>query len=224
MNAERRRPLYRPFSEPATDTPVPVDGRPGCSPWSGPRSWSRPSTTTSPRLRWRRVVAAGWGRVPSRSRTPDPRAEHGVVCATFAEKLDHLFRTVHPAGRGPYSLQEASEAIGAGAGEGRAGLSASAIQKLRIGGKTNPTMRTLESLARFFGVAPAYFFDDAPPPAGPADPGLLAAVDVPGVRELALDAAALSQESRAVVHAMAVRLRELEAGAVRPRRGARRSR
>ncbi|WP_371484888.1 helix-turn-helix domain-containing protein [Kitasatospora sp. NBC_00315] len=146
-----------------------------------------------------------------------------MVSGTFAEKLDHLFRTVHPAGRGPYTLQEASEAIGAGAGEGRAGLSASAIQKLRIGTKTNPTMRTIESLARVFGVAPQYFFDDAPP-AGPADPGLLAAVDVPGVRALALDAAALSQESRAAVHAMAVRLRELEAGAVTPRRGSGRSR
>ncbi len=62
------------------------------------------------------------------------------------------------------------------------------------------------------------------PPAGPADPGLLAAVDVPGVRDLALDAAALSEESRAVVHAMAVRLRELEAGAVTPSRRRGRSR
>ena len=26
MNAEHRRPLYRPFSEPATDPPAPVDG------------------------------------------------------------------------------------------------------------------------------------------------------------------------------------------------------
>ena len=86
-----------------------------------------------------------------------------MVSATFAERLDHLFRTVHPAGRGPYSLQEASDAIGAVAAGDRAGLSASAIQKLRTGSKTNPTMRTIESLARVFGVAPQYFFGDAPP-------------------------------------------------------------
>ncbi|WP_371484887.1 hypothetical protein [Kitasatospora sp. NBC_00315] len=27
MNAEHRRPLYRPFSEPSTDNPAPADGR-----------------------------------------------------------------------------------------------------------------------------------------------------------------------------------------------------
>ncbi len=92
------------------------------------------------------MVAAGLGRAPSRGRTPGPRAE-----------------PPWSAGRGPYSLQEASDAIGARAGEGRSGLSASAIQKLRTGSKTNPTMRTIESLARVFGVAPQYFFGDAPP-------------------------------------------------------------
>ncbi|GGV50401.1 hypothetical protein GCM10010495_80070 [Kitasatospora herbaricolor] len=53
-----------------------------------------------------------------------------------------MFHTVHPAGRGPYIVQEISEAIGAGAAEGR-GFSASAIQKFAVGRKTNPTMRTV---------------------------------------------------------------------------------
>ncbi|MFC8454111.1 helix-turn-helix domain-containing protein [Kitasatospora sp. NPDC057223] len=146
---------------------------------------------------------------------------------TLAEKIDLLFRTVHPAGRGPYSYQEVAQTLASWAPDGRAGLSASAIQQLRTGTRANPTMCTLQSLARFFGVAPAYFFTDGENPPhrpGGLDAGLQAAVDLPGVRDLVLTAAALSEESRAALHAMAVRLREVETGAVTPRRGPGRSR
>ena len=145
---------------------------------------------------------------------------------SLAQKLDHLFRTVHPAGCGPYTYQEVSQALDSWAPDGQPGLSGSAIQQLRTGTKTNPTMRTIESLARFFGVGPEYFFADGPPPL--ADPVLQAAVNVPQVRDLAVAAAALSTESRDVVLAMAVRLCELEGLPITlrptPRRGSGRSR
>ncbi|KAA2247178.1 hypothetical protein F0L68_40385 [Solihabitans fulvus] len=35
---------------------------------------------------------------------------------------------------------------------------------LRQGRRTNPTYRTIDALARFFGVSPAYFFDASPAP------------------------------------------------------------
>jgi hypothetical protein len=70
---------------------------------------------------------------------------------TLAERLDSLFATVVPAGRGPYSNAEVATATG---------LAASYIGYLRTGKRQNPTLQTLEVLARFFGVPVAYFYDD----------------------------------------------------------------
>ncbi len=76
----------------------------------------------------------------------------------LADKLDHLFRSVHPRGRGEYTYAEVAKAI-----EDRGGptVSATYIWQLRKGRRDNPTKRHLEALADFFGVRPAYFFDDA---------------------------------------------------------------
>ena len=75
---------------------------------------------------------------------------------SFAEKLDHLFAVAHPRGRRPYSVDEVANAI---AGQGGAPLSANYIWMLRKGLRDNPTVRAVESLARFFDVPTAYFFD-----------------------------------------------------------------
>jgi transcriptional regulator with XRE-family HTH domain len=75
----------------------------------------------------------------------------------LAEKIDFLFKVIHPAGRGPYSLQEAAAGIEAATGER---ISHNTLWKLRTGKADNPTKRVLEGLADFFGVNPAYFFDD----------------------------------------------------------------
>jgi len=75
----------------------------------------------------------------------------------LARKIDFLFRAVHPAGRGPYTHQEAAAAIEDLTGEK---VSHNTLWKLRTGKHDNPTKRVLEALAAFFGVPPAYFFDD----------------------------------------------------------------
>ncbi|GAA4227640.1 helix-turn-helix domain-containing protein [Actinomadura meridiana] len=91
------------------------------------------------------------------SGSPDneTRAESSEL--SLAEKIGFLFRTVHPAGRGPYSLQEAADGITGLTGEK---VSHNTLWRLRTGKNNNPTKRVLEGLAAFFEVNPAYFFDD----------------------------------------------------------------
>ena len=70
---------------------------------------------------------------------------------TLAEKLHFLFRTVRsPEGR-EYSNNEVAAAVG---------VSGTYIGQLRKGLRDNPTKETIEGIARFFLVDPAYFFDD----------------------------------------------------------------
>jgi ESX-1-secreted protein regulator len=69
---------------------------------------------------------------------------------TLAQKLEHLFRTVHPRGR-EYSNNEVADAVG---------VSGTYIGQLRKGLRDNPTKDTIEGIAEFFRVDPAYFFDD----------------------------------------------------------------
>jgi transcriptional regulator with XRE-family HTH domain len=76
---------------------------------------------------------------------------------TLADKLGHLFQTVVPAGRGPYSVEEVAKTIT----DSGVPISGSYIWLLRKGQRDNPTLRHLTALARFFGVPPAYFFDDS---------------------------------------------------------------
>jgi transcriptional regulator with XRE-family HTH domain len=68
------------------------------------------------------------------------------------EKINYLFRTVHPSGRGPWSHPEVRRATG---------ISVGTLSELRNGKNTNPTMETLQRLSIFFGVDPAFFFDTA---------------------------------------------------------------
>src|SRR4051794_22897931 len=76
---------------------------------------------------------------------------------TLAEKLNHLFATVHPPGRGEFMLDEVAEAISQ---QGETSITAAYLSQMRRGQRTNPSKNVLEALARFFGVSPAYFFDD----------------------------------------------------------------
>ncbi|WP_319020125.1 helix-turn-helix domain-containing protein [Streptomyces sp. C8S0] len=81
---------------------------------------------------------------------------------SFAELLDHLFRTVHPKGRGSYTYEQVSQGIRETSG---LKISASAIQQLRTGVNKNPKRDTIRALAGFFGVEPSYFFDEGKPSA-----------------------------------------------------------
>ena len=75
---------------------------------------------------------------------------------TFAARLNRLFDTVYPPGRGPYTASEAVVALRS------AGITISApyLSQLRSGNRTNPSVATMSALAKFFGVEPAFFTDD----------------------------------------------------------------
>lgn len=75
---------------------------------------------------------------------------------TLADKLNHLFESIHPPRRGPYSNEEVAAAVS----QTSVTISQSYIWLLRKGQRDNPTLKHIEALARFFGVPPAYFFDD----------------------------------------------------------------
>jgi transcriptional regulator with XRE-family HTH domain len=131
----------------------------------------------------------------------------GAGGRTLAQKLDHLFRTVHPATHGEYSFEEVAGAIRA---RGGPTISATYLWQLRRGLRDNPTKKHLEALAQFFGVSPAYFFDDEAAARIDAELALLVALRDGSVRRIALRAAGLSPESLGAITEMVERVRQLE--------------
>ena len=111
----------------------------------------------------------------------------------FAERLDRLFRTVHPKDRGPYTPAEVADAINEAAG-GKV-VSGTYLWLLRTGERDNPTMKHLISIARFFGVPPTYFFPDDAMQRDALPAEVTAALSDDKVREVALRAAGLSDRS-----------------------------
>lgn len=128
---------------------------------------------------------------------------------TLAAKLDRLFRTVHPRGKEEASYRDVARAI-----EARGGptISASYLHALRTGTKDNPTMRHLEAIADFFGVSPAYFFNDDLARKIDQQLELLEAMRDAGVRHIALRAAELSPGAIDMIKEMVERTRRLEGG------------
>jgi transcriptional regulator with XRE-family HTH domain len=118
---------------------------------------------------------------------------------TLADKLAHLYVTVRPAGRSkPYTDREVAAAITAQGVE----ISASYLNLLRTGRKTNPTLRHLQALAQFFGVPVAYLCDDGTVERVDAELARLTelrelqdALNTPEVRVVALKARGLSPAS-----------------------------
>jgi transcriptional regulator with XRE-family HTH domain len=125
---------------------------------------------------------------------------------SLAEKIDHLFRTVHPS-KGEYTHQQVADAIEEAGGPT---ISATYLWQLRNGKRDNPTMRHLEALSSFFGVPPAYFFDDEVTERIDAELELLAALRDASVRHVALRTAGLSEESIGTIVDMIERVRKLE--------------
>ncbi|GGK82191.1 XRE family transcriptional regulator [Sphaerisporangium melleum] len=127
----------------------------------------------------------------------------------LARRLEHLFQTVHPKGGKPYTNVEVAEAINAAAGEKV--ISQAYVWQLRKGIKDNPTKRHLAALAAFFGVSVLYFFDDedADNPTAPATKLDLALKD-DAVKDVALRAAGLSDETLKTIQDMIDRARTLE--------------
>ena len=125
----------------------------------------------------------------------------------LAARINHLFRTVRPNGGGEYTFEEVAAAIRA---KGGPTISATYLWQLRKGVRDNPTKRHLEALAGFFGVPPAYFFDDAETARIDAELALLNAFRDTPVRQIALRASGLSEKSLTTIADMVERVRELE--------------
>jgi transcriptional regulator with XRE-family HTH domain len=139
----------------------------------------------------------------------------------LAARLDLLFRTVvNPADGKPYSVAAVARAINEATGD--SAISAGYVWQLKTGRRDNPTYRQLIALSRFFGVSPAFFFEEAETARGaiPADAALALKDD--GVREIALRAAGLSERSLKTIAEMVANARALEdASSRRGRRPAR---
>ncbi|MFD1147548.1 hypothetical protein [Saccharothrix hoggarensis] len=71
--------------------------------------------------------------------------------------LKHLFDTVYPPNRGPFSPEEIAARITAGP---YGSISANYVRELLAGTSDNPRLKHILGLAEAFGAAPAYFFDD----------------------------------------------------------------
>ena len=124
---------------------------------------------------------------------------------SLTERLDRLFRTVHPANRGEYTYEEVASAIR----EQGTMISHTYVWQLRKGLRDNPTKRHLEALAQFFGVQASYFLDDDTS-AADAQLELMAALRDDPVRSLALRAAELSPNGLAAIRAMVEHARSVE--------------
>src|SRR6202790_5923581 len=78
------------------------------------------------------------------------------MSTTFSARLNRLFDTVYPPGRGPHT---SAEVIAALKSEGIT-MSAPYLSQLRSGNRTNPSAATMAALANFFRIKSAYFTDD----------------------------------------------------------------
>lgn len=135
-------------------------------------------------------------------------SEEGVERRSdLAAKVDRLFRTIRPAGRGEYSNQEVADAVRAAGGPT---ISRTYLWQLRKGLRDNPTREHLEALSDFFGVSPAYFFDHDAAAQIDGQLELVAALRDHGVRQIALRSVGLSEDSLAVLAEMVERVRQLE--------------
>lgn len=111
---------------------------------------------------------------------------------TLAEKLNHLFNTIHPRDRGEYSLQEVCDGIRE---QGGPGMTATYLWQLRTGARDNPSKAHLEALGRFFGIDPKYFLDSDTADQIDRELELIVAMRDSGIRNLALRASQLTPEA-----------------------------
>ncbi|OBG95307.1 secretion protein EspR [Mycobacterium sp. E3251] len=124
------------------------------------------------------------------------------MSTTFAARLNRLFDTVYPPGRGPHTSAEVIAALKA---EGIT-MSAPYLSQLRSGNRTNPSSATMAALANFFRIKPAYFTDDEYYEKLDQELSILATMRDDGVRRIAVRASELSPEAQ---HEVMQRVNEL---------------
>ncbi|MCV7402970.1 helix-turn-helix transcriptional regulator [Mycobacterium fragae] len=114
------------------------------------------------------------------------------MSTTFAARLNRLFETVYPPGRGPHTSAEVIAALKA---EGIT-MSAPYLSQLRSGNRTNPSSATMAALANFFRIKPAYFTDDEYYEKLDKELSFLNTMRDENVRRIALRASELSAEAQ----------------------------
>lgn len=133
---------------------------------------------------------------------------------SLADKLNHLFETVkNPATGKRYTNAEVSRAIREAGGPDGVTVSESAISQLRSGAKPNPTVNTVEALARHFHVTPQYFFPGFSTEESEkirASMELIATAGDSKVRGIALRANGLSADSLKMIKTVIEQARRLE--------------
>ena len=126
----------------------------------------------------------------------------------LAQRLDRLFRSVHPEDRKPFTPAEVADAINDAAGERV--TSGTYLWQLRTGRRDNPTYKVITGLSQFFGVPPTYFFPDDAMQQDAVPAELAAALSDDKVREMALRAAGLSDRSLTAITDMINSARTVE--------------
>ncbi|KRE30303.1 secretion protein EspR [Mycobacterium sp. Soil538] len=111
---------------------------------------------------------------------------------TFAERLNRLFDTVYPPGRGPHTSAEVVAALKT---EGMT-MSAPYLSQLRSGNRTNPSGATMAALANFFRIRSDFFTDDSYYAKLDQELTLLAGLRDDGVRRVAARSIGLSPEAQ----------------------------
>lgn len=114
------------------------------------------------------------------------------MSTTFSARLNRLFDTVYPPGRGPHTSAEVIAALKA---EGIT-MSAPYLSQLRSGNRTNPSSATMAALANFFRIKSSYFTDDEYYEKLDKELAWVSTLRDDGVRRLALRAAELSPEGQ----------------------------
>lgn len=128
------------------------------------------------------------------------------MSTTFADRLNRLFETVYPPGRGPHTSAEVIAALKA---EGIT-MSAPYLSQLRSGNRTNPSAATMAALANFFRIKPAYFTDDEYYEKLDKELTFLASMRDEGVRRIAARTIGLSPEAQQELLERAEELRRKE--------------
>ncbi|MFJ1709713.1 XRE family transcriptional regulator [Kitasatospora sp. NPDC088346] len=127
-------------------------------------------------------------------------AERSAVPSTLAARIERLFRTaVRRPGGEPCTNEEVARACREATGRS---FSAVYLWQLRTGRRDNPTKRHLESLAHYFQVPPAYFFEDEQGARLADELELIGALRDAGVREVVLRAVTLSPDGLGTISDM----------------------
>lgn len=127
----------------------------------------------------------------------DGGVTHEETPGSLAARIEYLIKTVHPAGRGPYTLAEISDGVG---------ISEGYLSQLQNGRRDNPTKLHLEAIARFFGVSAAYFFDDTEAKKTVEQLALLEALRDTGLKKVMMRSLDLDEAGRSFLAEMVHKL------------------